>query len=201
MKAYLILVPLCIAAFVGCASPTGVPVDLAQLLKTNAPCRVRLQPAWKGEAKHTVRTGWFTNADSAKLEKLERELRFDWFSYSDKLSPLNWGRAIISKGERGNGQSAIHSFRASLPTDAEIAGARTVSTLEKLFGPSQGFADGWGSNKEMRSSAGWAFFTLKDESTVETVSVVCMTVWRAGDTEVHVDSMKVTRGSATPKGK
>ena len=184
---------VCIAIFIGCVSTTIQNTPLPQLLKTNTPCRVRLQPAWVGDAKFTVRTGFFTNAAASQFESLERELHFDWFSYSRKPSSFHFGPRTISKNEGDDSESAIHAFRASLPSDAELTAATTVSALEKFLGPSQGFSDGW--------TASWEFFTLKDDTTIETVSVFCMITNRRGDVEWRVDSIKVIRGTAKQKAR
>jgi hypothetical protein len=185
----------------GCTTPPARAPQLAELLNTNGPCRVRLQPAWKGEGNYTVRTGFFTNAEPPKLERLNRELRFDWFSYSETPSPFNFGAKTVSKAGRGQNHSNIHTFRASLPTDAEIGAAETVSALEKFLGPAHGFTDGWGSDAEMHSTAGWSFFALADTDTIETVSIFCMVTQRRGDVERRVDSVRVIRGRAEQKAR
>jgi hypothetical protein len=95
--------------------------------------------------------------------------------------------------------SAIRTFRTSIPTDTELTAATTVSSLEKLLGPSQGWTDAWGSRKdEISKTAGWGFFTVKDDTTIEILSVFCMVTRRQGDVAWRVDSMKVTRGTAKP---
>jgi len=183
---------------VGCTNPSRSSNQLAQLLATNAPCRVRLEPAWLGRAEHTVRTGFFTNAEPPELSRRSRELQFDWFSFSDKPSHFHFGPKTISRSEGGQGQSAIHTWRASLPSDTELMAASTVSALEKFLGPSQGVTDGWGSDTEMHSTAGWTFFTHRQADEIETVSIFCMTTHRKGEADWRVDSLQVTRGRATP---
>ena len=187
----------------GCAtsdvkhSPQGPATPLAQLVQTEVPGRVRLHPAWTGNAQLTVGTGYYSHADSRQLDRRESELRFDWFTCSNKMAN-GFGKRTISKDEGGDRQSNIYTYRTSLPTDAELTAATTVSALKGFFGLSQGFTDGWGDQREMHSTAGWTFFTLKDDATIETVSVFCMITHRDGDPEWRVDSMRVTRGSARP---
>lgn len=199
LKSFALLLLLLIVC-VGCLTAPPAAAPLARLLKTTTSCRVRLQPAWVGDANYTIRTGFFTNADSPEAQRLDRELRFDWYSYSHKQSYFHFGPATISKSEGDDGESAIHTFRTSLPTDAELASAKTVSALERLLGPSQGWTDGWGKREgEMSKTAGWDFFTLKDETTIETVTVFCMVSRLQGEVEWRVESMKVIRGTAKPE--
>jgi hypothetical protein len=153
-----------------------------------------------GDANYTIRTGYFTNAQSPEAQKLDRELRFDWFSYSPEPSHFHFGPASISKSDGDDGESAIHTFRISLPADAELAAATTVSALERSLGPSQGWTDAWGiSEGGISKTAGWKFFTLKDDTTIETVTVFCMVTRRQADVEWQVDSMEVIRGTAKPE--
>ena len=176
--------------------------QLAELLRTNRNCRVRLTPSWTGEAKVTVRTGSFLTADSPAGGRREDPLRFDWFAFNDP-APVNghFGKVWISKDEGGSSGSAIHTFRSSLPTDDELLATRSVTELEKRLGLSQGWRDAWGSEAAMYSTAGWSFFLLKDSTMVETVSIFCMTTRRKGEAEWRVDSMRITRGTARPKAK
>lgn len=89
-------------------------------------------------------------------------------------------------------------MRLSLPTDKELTHAETVTELAGMFGPSQGATDGWGGEAEMYSTAGWSFFLLKDEMTIETVSIFCMIARRKGESDWRVTGMEVSRGTARP---
>lgn len=181
---------------VGCSTPSRSSSQLAQLLATNAPCHVRLDPSWLGTAVYTVRTGFFTNADP-EAERLDLQLRFDWFRFSDKPWYIHSGPKTVSRSEGGRTESAIQTWRASLPSDTELMAASTVSALEKFLGPSQSIPDEWGFLKETHSSASWSFFTLRDPDELETISIVCMATQRKGDAEWRIDSLQVTRGTAT----
>ncbi len=127
-----------------------------------------------------------------------RELRFDWFTYSGKTSAARDGARTLSRGERGDRQSAVHTYRNALPSDAQIAAATTVSALEKLLGPPQGFADAFGTESGMRWAAGWALFTVRDQATVDTLSVSCAVSSRRGEREARVEGLRITRGIAKP---
>src|SRR4029453_15074413 len=137
----------------GCLAATLPSTQIAQLLKTNTPCRVRLQPPWTGSSENTVRTGFFRSTQSPQHEKFHRELRFDWFTYSDKPSVFHFGPRTMSRSAGGDGETAIHTYRTDLPTDADIQGWTTISALTNLLGAPHGFHDG------VPFSAGWSFFT------------------------------------------
>jgi hypothetical protein len=77
--------------------------------------------------------------------------------------------------------------------------ANTVSSLEKLLDPSQSPSDEWGFLGEMHSSASWRFFKLRDSDVIETLSIFCDATQRKDDTERRVDSLQVTRGTATAR--
>lgn len=186
---------MCVIGAVGCSTASRSSSQLAQLLSTNTPCRVRLDPAWLGTAVYTVRTGFFTNANP-EAARLDLQLRFDWFRFSDKPWYLHSGSRTVSRSEGGGMESAVHTWRASLPSDTELMAASTVSALEKFLGPSQSIPDEWGFLKETHSSAGWRFFTLKHPDEIETLSIFCAATQREGDSERRVDSLQVTRGRA-----
>ena len=177
---------LSILAIIGCVAEMAPTSQLAHLLKTNLPCRVQLQPAWTGNSKPTVRTGFFTNASPPQLDRLQRNLRFDWFENSDKPSQFHYGPQTISRSAGGEGETDIHTYRTSLPTDAAIRACTTISALTNVLGTSQGFHDG------APSSAGWSFFTLTSSNTIETLSIFCIR-----DTpNSEIDSLQIRRGSA-----
>ena len=169
---------------IGCLAATLPSSQIAQLLKTNTACRVRLQPAWTGVTEQTVRTGFFTNVQSAQLERLQRELRFDWFAFSDKPSHFNYGPRTISRSAGGESETAIHTYRAELPTDGAIQACTTISALTNLLGPSQGFHDG------APFSAGWSFFTCTPTNTIMTLSVFSI----RQRVEGQIDSLEIRRG-------
>ena len=218
------------------AAVTEAPAQLAQLVSTNTPCRVRLQPPWTGEARQTVTTNYprltlpfgargplresltrrvpaeleklqheeidrindmrAARGVSAELEKLQRELSFDWFTYSDKPH-FSLGNRRISKSYGDKGETFIHSYRASFPTDAQITAVATFSSLTNLLGATRGHASAWGFDGEIHTAASWALFTLKDEQTIETLSVYCTLVQARGQTERQLESIEVRRGIAT----
>jgi hypothetical protein len=151
-----------------------------------------------GDANYTVRTGYFTNAEPPGVERLDRELRFDRFSHSHEPSHFHFGPTTISRSLGDDKETAIHMFRTSLPTDAELTAATTVSALERFLGPTQGWTDAWGGLRGINKTAGWYLFTLKDDTTIETVSVFCMVTRRPGEVEWRVESMRVARGTAKP---
>lgn len=185
-----VILAACFIGVLGCSKPSPPTSQLAQLLATNAPCRVRLDPPWVGKAVDTVRTGLDRkNPDPPDLARLKGELRFDWFSFSDQSSPWHFGPKTISRSEGGETESAIYTWRASLPSDSDLVAASTVSELEKFLGPPQGFHD---------MGAGWAFFTLGKSDEVETVSISCFTPHRYGGQWV-IDSLQVTRGKVRPE--
>jgi hypothetical protein len=193
----LLIVGMCFIGAVGCSTPSRSSSRFAQLLATNAPCHVRLDPAWLGAAVYTVRTGFFTNADP-EAERLDLDLRFDWFQFPDKASYFHLGPRTVSRSNDDGRESAVHTWRASFPSDGDLMAASSVSSLEKLLGPSQSPLDEWGGpNGEMHSSASWSFFKLRHPYEIETFSIFCMATQRKGDAERRVDSIQVIRGRAT----
>jgi len=199
MRPYSMLLMLgtCLIGAVGCSTSSRSSSQLAQLLATNAPCHVRLDPSWLGTAVYTVRTGVFTNADPESA-RLDLDLRFDWFRFSDKTSYFPLGPTVCRSDDDGS-ESAFHTWRASFPSDGDLMAASTVSSLEKLLGPSQSPSDKWGFVGEIHSSAGWSFFSLANPDDIETLSIFCDATQRKGDTERRVDSLRITRGRATAK--
>ena len=179
----------------GCAAPPAKN-SLSVLAATTKPCSVQLYPAWVGTAHDTISTGSFITAGKhARDRKLE--LRFDRFRYSETPSTWGFGARTIGQSAGRDSVRNVHAYRESLPSDDGIAKAAAVSELTRLLGPPQGFADGWGDENEMHSTVGWAFFTLSNGQSMETVSVSCLVTLRHGQ-EWHIDSMRITRGVARP---
>lgn len=228
-------IPFCLVLLI-CCMVTVAPAQLAQLVSTNTPCRVRLQPPWTGEARQTVITNYprltlpfgrrgplhekpahrvpaeleklqheeFDRINdmlaarrvSGGLEKLQRELHFDWFTYSDKPSHFYWGTRRLSRSLGERGETFGHSYRASFPTDAQITAATTLSSLTNLLGPTQGPGDSWGLFGETHSLEGWSLFTLTDDHTIETLSVSCTLVQPHRQSGRQLDTIEVRRGVA-----
>lgn len=46
------------------------------------------------------------------------------------------------------------------------------------------------------SGDSWAFFRLKDDTTLEALSVACQTTYTNGKPEEYVDSIEIRRGTA-----
>jgi hypothetical protein len=180
-----------------CATPVSHSKQLAQLVATNTPCRVRLQPAWEGTALPTVLTGSF--ASISYFDRSEGFLHFDWFTCRDKPSPLNIGPRTISNAIGGN-VMALFTFRPSLPGEAEFTVIATLADLQSLLGPPQNFVDVWGEiNGDEHTAEHWAFFTVSCDGPVETLRISCTATREPNDREYHVDSLKVVRGFAWPK--
>jgi hypothetical protein len=183
---------------IGCVTWTPHSNQLAQLVRKNTACRVRLQPVWEGKAKPTVLTGSF--ASISWFTRDESDLHFDWFTFRDKPSPLHVGPRTISKDIGGGLQTAMFTFRTSLPGDKELSSASALPSLEHLLGPPQDIVDGWrGLHGEEHLSEGWGFFTLSGNATIETLDISCMATRRRSDSEYRVDDLKVVRGVAKPK--
>jgi hypothetical protein len=188
---------LSLGIFVGCATPPPRN-SLSVLAATTNPCSVRLNPAWVGTACDTISTGYFATADEdAKSLKLRCRLKFDRFQFSENPSRGGFGARTISRSVGHDSVDNIHSHRASLPSDEELAKATTVSELTRLLGRPQGSTTGWGEENEMHSTAGWAFFTLNGDESMETISIFCMVTQRRGK-DPYVDSMRITRGVTRP---
>lgn len=186
----LILTTSFVATLIGsavilCCMAGDIPSNkIEQLVKTNALCRVRLQPPWAGSAKLTVRTGFFTNAEPAGLEKFERELLFDWFQYSDKPSVWNFGPRTVSRSA-SSGETAIHTYRKDLPSDAAIRACKTHKDLINLLSLPH-WVDG------PPFMAGWRFFTVTASNSIDTISIT--TIQERWDAEIN--SLEIRRGVA-----
>lgn len=185
----------------GSSAGAGSISQLSRLVATNQPCRVQLQPVWKGTSRVTLCTGSFTNAISFESKWLGSSLRFDWFRYTDKSSRLHFGPATIGRGKAGNAEAEIHTYRPTLPTDAELKTISTGPTLEKLLGPAQGLADVWGVENDMRTTLHWSFFALRGENAIETLSIDWEVTRRAGsDDDWQVVGLRTEGGTAAPGG-
>lgn len=190
---------LAIAMLVGCAAAPSRN-SLSELIAAASPCSVRLHPVWVGTAHDMVATGYFATAgENTRVRHDRYELRFDRFDYSEQPPPDKAGPKTIAQSAGGDGLVGICTYRASLPSDGEIAKAATVQELARLLGPSQGFTDGWENRDGMHSTAAWAFFAMHDGESLETVDVFCMVTMRRRGGEQHIDSMRITRGIARPE--
>ena len=184
---------------VGCSTPPPAGSQLADLLLTTEPCRVRLEPFWSGIEEQTVGTGIFAKTEPKENSVTPRESRFDHFALSDKPSPLGFGPKTLSRIEKDGGLTSMHSWRESLPSDAELAEATTVDAMEKRLGPAlSGYSSIWGSHLGWHSSANWGFFTLKHPRELETLSIFALVTQYHGEKERRLDSLRVTRGIARP---
>ena len=115
-----------------------------------------------------------------------RELRFDWFTYSDKPSQFNFGPRTISRNAGGEGETAICSHRTEFPSDTAIQVCTTIGALTNLLGLPQGFHDG------APFSAGWSYFMLTPTNTIVTLSVFSM----RRELDGKIDSLEIRRGIA-----
>jgi len=177
--------------------------QLTQLLSTNRAGQYRLTPAWVGERRQAVATGFFaTHTNLPGQQPFECDVYFDLFSYFDKRTAMPAGSRVISQSldqtKDGSRETSLHVHRASFPTDAELAGAHTLGALANLLGPIWGPRDAWGlGDAIMHSHASWACFRLKDDDTLETLSVSCSTTHTVGQPE-QVESIRIRRGTAKP---
>jgi hypothetical protein len=183
------------AAFLlACGSAVAASVaDIPAPFATNVPGQHLLQRPWVGEAKATVRTGYYaTNQSPPELRKLETEIHFDLLTVPGGASS-NSVRALFlsqSRGRTREGWSYVHphTYRRTLPSDNEITGCRTVSDLTSLVGVPQ-WADG------APYTAGWRFFTIGPSNRIETLVVICTAFgWEGG--KGPPDSLAVWRGTA-----
>ncbi|MCP5524812.1 MAG: hypothetical protein H7A46_25075 [Verrucomicrobiales bacterium] len=185
----------------GCLPALTETNQLAQLLSTTRAGQYRLTQAWVGERRQTVATGFFaTHTNSPALERSERELHLDLFSYYNEPSAMPLGSRAISQSleqtKEGWRHTNLHIHRAAFPTDAEVTAARTVGALTNLLGSSWGFKDAWGDTRAMHSQAGWSYFRMVDDATLETLSVFCLTTYTNGQSAEYVDSIRIQRGTA-----
>lgn len=192
---------LSVIALCGCLEASAQTNQLAHLLTTNRTGNYRLEPAWVGESKRSVATGCFaTDTNLPALDQLKRDLRFDFFHYFER--PLSDDSRTVSRQDNKTGEawrfSSLHSYRDIFPTDSQLTEARTEAALTKLLG-AKGAGTGasaWGDVRVMHSSAGWTFFRLKDDTTIETLSVFCFTTVTNGDPNTYVESIEIRRGTA-----
>lgn len=186
-----------------CAALAEQTSQIAHLLTTNRPGRHYLEPAWVGESKVTVQTGFFaTRTNTLTQDSSESELRFDFFHYIQKPSALPLGSRAVSqfsdRGAEGGRHTRLHIHRETLPTDSQLTNVPTVAALTNLLGLSWGPKSAWGDSQAMHSQASWAYFRMKDDLTLETLSVFCLTTVTNGQSEEFVESIRIRRGTARP---
>ena len=178
--------------------------SLAHLLQTKAHGSIPLQPPWIGEAKNTVRSGWFAHhPEPAKSEAWRQKLRFDAFRSSDDqplFRLLHVGPQCLSSPDGGT-TGGQYTYRSSLPSEAQLLASKTVSKLSRSLGPSQNPTDVWGTATEWHSTVGWCFFTMPDAQTIQTVDIFCFVERPIHASQWKIVSMSVWRGTAHPAGK
>lgn len=180
-------------ALLGCVATPTPTNQLANLIATGKVGQHRLEPAWVGECQTTYMTGYLAG------DTWNSTLLFDVFAHFDKPTVL--GSRVIGRSidQTDQGFAISHVYRESFPSDAELKAAHTISELKKLLGPSPGFVDSWGGPQTLHSHAGWSYFRLNDNATLETLAVKCLTLQTNGQSEWYVESIRIRRGIARPK--
>jgi hypothetical protein len=137
--------------------------------------------------KVTARLGWYATKE-AIAEQANQRLEFDKFTVSSQPAAPMLRTGFLSRGEQGYGWA---SYRASLPSDAELLQMRDVSSVSNFWGwnPFSGGTNFMGQAPSIR------LFTLRPYDSIETLQVTFMK--RRQDSKI--DSIVVKRGSLHPQ--
>ena len=164
---------------------------LAQALRTNAVGQHVFSPAWTGRCSVVHATGIFTHTEPPVLATNRYRVKFDTVVVAPKGSIGNVGPRGLARADKDGGYSALHTQREELPGDLKLQSAKTLADLEKLLGPSQGFAQSNGESDRVN----WSAFALKDAA-LDTVQVNAVVEKRPRARDAHIHSIEILRGKA-----
>lgn len=190
-------------AIAKCSAAQPQTGGLTDLMKTNQEGFARLEPAWVGESKEALATGFMSNHPLPhQLERDKSHLHFDLFGHYSGTSETNPGSRVICKSYGGTKSGwkygNLYYRREVLPTDVQIAKATTLSMLTNLLGTSRGGLDAHGDGRVWHSAASWSLFRFRNDRMLETLSVSCLTTHTNGQSEIYVDGVSVWRGTVHP---
>lgn len=94
--------------------------------------------------------------------------------------------------------SEAPNYRAELPSLEVITQCKTVEELQKLFGPQQGFTDGWEDGSRMYWTAGWTFFGVTKPDRLRYLSVFAHISKAQGAASTDIDIFLVREGIFQP---
>ena len=90
--------------------------------------------------------------------------------------------------------SSKHPACAAYYHQRMVQGPATTS----VDGRASGDCADRGVHEHIHGSRSWSFFTLKDERTVDTMTIFCLITQPKGDSAWGIEGVKVSRGTATP---
>lgn len=164
---------------------------LAQALRTNAVGKHTFSPAWTGQCAVVHATGIFTRSEPPVLATNRYRVKFDTVVIPPKTSIGKIGPRALARADKDGGYTALHTQREELPGDLKLQSAKTLADLEKLLGPSQGFAQSNGEGDRVN----WSAFALKDAS-LDTLQVNAVVEKRPRAKDAHIHSLEIVRGKA-----
>jgi hypothetical protein len=160
---------------------------LASFVAKNQPGGYPLPFVWAGMEKVTARIGWYATKD-AIAEQTNQWLEFDKFTVSRQPAVRMFRAGFISRGEQGYGWA---SYRAALPSDAELLQMRDASSVSNFLG--------WnpfsGETNFVTRSPSIRLFTLRPYDSIETLQVT----FKKRSQDSRIDSILVKRGSLQPQ--
>jgi len=192
---------LAVAVLSGCAFPHPAPrtlgtvddLPLYAIIGYPRSGTFVLDPLWVGKEKIVVRSGVLASSPQWIRYGQEHALRFNCFTFFEDDS--HEGRGTLSFRECDNTLCDLCRHRDRLPGDEQVLACHGRSELKGLLGAGEGL-EVWGPPEELHTSETWRFFTLKDASTVETMSVYCYFTHRPGTTDWSIDGLSIARGKA-----
>lgn len=167
---------------------------LAALVATNKPGEYPLTPAWVGEERVTMRTGWYEKEyEFDKQSNLPRRTndwhRFDMFElYAAPVVPRDPTVRVICE-MKGKQQTCACGYRPSLPTDSELTKMCDVSSVSNFFGWNY-FRNFHPATNQPAAVIGRRYFTLGPYDSINTLYVE---FWKSS-LGTNIDGILIKRG-------
>ena len=173
----------------------AMPPPLYQLIAKPQPGSYVLSPAWSGREQIVARTGDLVAAQKWTQGQGDRPLRFNLFTFFEEDESREPGRGTLSYRDADNKLRDLYRHRDRLPDNDRIVACRSRPELQALLGTGEGL-EVWGAPEELHTSESWHFFTLKDASTIATLSVYCRFTHRPNMPDWAIDGLRIARGTA-----
>jgi hypothetical protein len=174
---------------------------LAEVLRTNAVGKHTFAPRWVGTSAVVHATGIFKRAEPPVLATNRYKLRFDTLVVTPKSPIGNVGPRGLARADKDGGYIGLHTLRDRLPGDIQLEAAKTLTDLQKLLGPTQGFAAAASEDGERRERVSWSAATLNGDKSLDALQVNALVEKRARPNDAHIHSLEILRGTASPETK
>jgi len=161
-----------------------------------------LEPQWVG----TVKRVYLRGGEETYKEDKPNNIRFSHLMVLKKLNKRAYlsilrGR-LTAQGKIGSytgGEAPV--FTSDLPSTKAVSEAKNVDDLHKMFGPQQGFTDGWSIGGRMHWTEGWTLFTVETDGRLRYLGISAHVSSASHEKPADIDILHVTEGffhSANP---